>query len=249
MKMQWIMAPILSVAVVAALPAVSVAQAGWNVQGFGHGNGPWQGFGDGFGHQEFRFLPDTLVLSRTVYEGKASTVTAGEALPLGCLGGTTGDTVQVPLLAGGTVGVAVPCGVASDDGEYPNLFDSHNVWNNSVTDPNFGVTSPIFLDDMTQDGWVVGTLPIPTDQIVTSFSSKSELALNRSVDGKSLTFVGYRGGVGCGGTAVSPTGPNLLDVSNGNTPGVCDVTNPVISKLCERSCGSDGLLSCGGGGG
>ena len=165
------------------------------------------------GRGEFRFLPGTLVLSRTVYVGKASTVTIGETLPFGCQGGTTGVTVQVPLLAGGTTGVAVPCGVASDNGEAPNLFDSHNVWNNANSDPTFGVTSPVFLDDLTTDGFVVGTLPIPDDQIVTSFSSKSELALNRSVDGKSLTFMAYRGGVGCGGTTVSPTRPNLLDVS------------------------------------
>jgi hypothetical protein len=237
MKMHWIAAPILSVAVVIGLPATVVAQAhdsDWN----GHGDGRGQGFGDqggfgdhdGHGHGEFRFLPGTLVLSRTVYVGKASTVTIGEALPFGCQGGATGLTVQVPLLAGGTTGVAVPCGVASDNGEFPNLFDSHNVWNNASSDPTFGVTSPVFLDDLTADGFVVGTLPIPDDQIVTSFSSKSELALNRSVDGKSLTFMAYRGGVGCGGSTVSPTRPNLLDVSNGNTPGVCDPTNPVFSS-------------------
>ena len=229
MKMSWIVAPILSVAVVIGLPATVEAQdAGWN----GHGDGWGQGFGDhdGHGHGEFRFQPGTLVLSKTVYVGKASTVTIGEALPIGCQGGATGLTVQVPLVKGGTTGVAVPCGVASDNGEFPNLWDSHNVWNNVNTDPTFGVTSPVFLDEITPDGFVVGTLPIPDDQIVTSFSSKSELALNRSVDGKSLTFMAYRGGVGCGGTTVSPTRPNLLDVSNGNTPGVCDPTNPVFSS-------------------
>lgn len=229
MKMHWIAAPILSVAVVIGFPATVMAQAndsGWN----GHGAGWGQGFGDHDGRGEFRFVPGTLVLSRTVYVGKASTVTIGETLPFGCQGGLTGVTVQVPLLAGGTTGVAVPCGVASDNGEAPNLFDSHNVWNNANSDPTFGVTSPVFLDDLTTDGFVLGTLPIPDDQIVTSFSSKSELALNRSVDGKSLTFMAYRGGVGCGGTTVSPTRPNLLDVSNGNTPGVCDPTNPVFSS-------------------
>lgn len=76
--------------------------------------------------------------------------------------------------------MTVPCGVASDSGEYPNLFDTHNVWNNANSDGSFGVTSPIFLDDITADGWTLGTLPIPTDKMVTSFSSKSELALNRS---------------------------------------------------------------------
>ena len=185
---------------------------------------------DGFTH--FQFLPDTLVLSRSVYVGTAATVTIGETLPLGCLGGPNGTAnVTVPTTtAGTTVEVAVPCGIASDNGEFPNLIDSHNVWNNAVSDPNFGVTSPIFLDNITTDGLLLGSLPIPSDQIVTSFSSKSELALNRSSDGRSITFVGYQGGPGCGGFPVSPTAPNLLDVSNSNTPGVCDPTNPIITS-------------------
>jgi len=82
-----------------------------------------------------------------------------------------------------------------------------------------------------QRGLVIGTLAIPSDQIVTSFSSKSELALNRSIDGKSITFMGYQGGPGCGGFPVSPTAPNLVDVSASNTPGICDPTNSVISSF------------------
>jgi hypothetical protein len=186
---------------------------------------------DDHGFGGFRFAPDSLVVTRSVYVGNASTVIAGEALPPGCQGGATGLTVQVPLTAGGTTPVAVPCGFASDNGEFPNINDSHNVWNNAATDGSFGITSPIFLDNLTEDGWDLGTLPIPSDRMVTSFSSKSELALNRSVDGKSLTFVGYVGGMGCGGTAVSPTGPNLIDVSASNTPAICDPTNPVTSSL------------------
>ena len=181
--------------------------------------------------RQFRFAEDSLVLSKSVYAGSASTVIVGEALPPGCMGGATGLTVQVPLIAGGTLGVAVPCGLASDNGEFPNDQDSHNVWNNSSTDGSFGITSPIFLENITEEGWVLGTLPIPSDRMVTSFSSKSELALNRSVDGKSLTFMGYHGGVGCGGNDVSPTAPNLIDVSASNTPGICDPTNPVTSNL------------------
>ena len=52
------------------------------------------------------------------------------------------------------------------------------------------------------------------DQLVTSFSSKSEIGLHLSHDGKYLTFMGY----------VAPI--NVLDVSNSNTPGVVDPTNP-----------------------
>jgi hypothetical protein len=182
-------------------------------------------------HGRFRFAPDSIVLSRSVYVGNADTVTIGEALPLGCAGGANGSyNVSVPTTSGGTLTVNVPCGVASDNGEFPNLNDSHNVWNNANTDGSFGITSPILLDNLTTDGQLIRTLPIPTDKIVTSFSSKSELALNRSVDGKSLTFMGYHGGPGCGGGSVSPTAANLIDVSASNTPGVCDPTNPVTSS-------------------
>lgn len=187
-------------------------------------------------HPGFHFAPGTLVLSRSVYVGNAATVTIGENLPPGCAGGANGSTVvAVPTTtAGVTTDVTVPCGIASDNGEYPNDNDSHNVWNNANSDGSFGVTSPIFLDDITEDGQFLGTLPIPSHVIVTSFSSKSELALNLSVDGKSLTFMGYQGGPGCGGGPTSPTGPNLIDVSASNTPGVCDPTNPVISSVVSN---------------
>jgi hypothetical protein len=183
--------------------------------------------------RRFHFVPNSLVLSRSVYVGTADTVVIGEDLPPGCAGGANGSSnVNVPTTTPGvSVVVNVPCGIASDNGESPNLNDSHNVWNNSTTDGSFGISSPIFLDDMAPDGRVLATLPIPSDVIVTSFSSKSELALNRSVDGKSLTFMGYQGGPGCGGGPVSPTAPNLIDVSASNTPAVCDPTNPVISSF------------------
>jgi hypothetical protein len=162
----------------------------------------------------FHFAEDSLVLSRSVYVGTASTVTIGQTLPPGCVAGT----VNVPLLAGGTAAVKVKCGTATADGTYPTVF------NNDTADGSFGVTSPIFLDNITADGWLLDTLPIPSDQIVTSFSSKSELAVNRSTDGESITFMGYRGGLGF------LTAPNQLDVSNSNTPGVVDPTNPVVSQ-------------------
>jgi hypothetical protein len=184
----------------------------------------------------FHFAPDTLVLTRSVYTGTADTVTIGENLPPGCAGGANGSTtVAVPTTTTGvTTDVTVACGIASDNGEFPNIHNSHNVWNNANTDGSFGVTSPIFLDNISPAGWLLGTLPIPTNFVVTSFSSKSELALNLSADGRSLTFMGYRGGPGCGGGPVSPTAPNLLDVSASNTPAVCDPTNPVIASLVSN---------------
>src|ERR1700689_968757 len=160
------------------------------------------------------FRPGTLVVSRSVYVGDSSTVSVGETSPPGCVAGN----VTLPLLAGGTTTVAVTCAAATAYGTFPGVF------NNDAPDGSFGVTSPIFLDNITTDGQRIGTLNIPSDQIVTSFSSKSELALNRSLDGKSITFVGYRGGTGF------VTARNQLDVSNSNTPGVVDPSNPVVSQ-------------------
>lgn len=203
------------------------------------------------------FVPGSIVLSGTVYVGKADTVTPGEVLPHGCLntGPVTSPnpaTVNVPLLPAvqtpttTTTAVSVTCGYASDNGEAPNLNDSHNVWNNAATDPSFGVSSPILLWNLSTDGDLLGKLHVPSDQIVTSFSSKSELALNRSADRRSLTFMGYRGGPGCPtltldpttniltqGTNVGPTSPtaaNLIDVSASSTPGLCDPTDPAVAS-------------------
>lgn len=169
---------------------------------------------NGDDHDGIHFRPGTLVLSRSVYAGTAATVTPGQTLPPGCVAGT----VTLPVLGGGTTKVSVTCATAIADGTYPTVF------NNAKPDGSFGVTSPIFLDNLTTDGDRIGTLTVPSDLIVTSFSSKSELALNRSLDGRSITFVGYRGGPGF------VTSPNQLDVSNSNTPGVVDPTNPVVSQ-------------------
>jgi hypothetical protein len=211
-----------------------------------------------FDHQFYGFVPGSIVLSGTVYVGNANTVVPGEVLPFGCLntGPVTNPnaaTVNVPLLpadqtaSSTTTAVTVSCGYASDNGEAPNLNDSHNVWNNANSDPSFGVSSPIVLWNLTDDGYLLGALRVPGNEIVTSFSSKSELALNRSEDGRSLTFMGYRGGAGCPtltldpttniltqGTNVgprSPTLPNLIDVSASNTPGLCDPTNPAVASF------------------
>ena len=161
------------------------------------------------------FRPDTLVLSRSVYEGTASLLVPGvTVLPPGCVAGT----VNVPLIAGGTTPVAVTCSTPTADGTFPGVF------NNSAADGHFGITSPIFLDNVTTDGHLVGSLAIPTGEIVTSFSSKSELAVNRSVDGRSITFMGYRGAPGF------PTAVNVFDVSNANSPGVIDPTNAAVGQ-------------------
>jgi hypothetical protein len=147
------------------------------------------------------FLPGNLVVSGSDYVSQASLFTPGVTeLPPGCAG--TGCT---PAVA---------------DGSYPAVF------NNDAADPSFGVTSPIFLDQLTPDGRLVNTLRVPdgtgprgasANHVVTSFSSKSELSLNLSTNGRDLTFMGY------------DATPGTVDASNANTPGNIDPTNPVSS--------------------
>jgi len=142
--------------------------------------------------RSFPLLPGDLLVSRSVYTGTPGLLQPGvTVLPPGC---TTG------------------CVTANSDGSYPQ------VWNNDLADPSFGVTAPVFLDQLTPGGRLVSTLPVPDgagDHLVTSFSSKSELALNQSTSGREVTLMGY------------VAGPNQIDVSNSNTPGVIDPTNPV----------------------
>jgi hypothetical protein len=147
--------------------------------------------------------PNNLVVSRSVYSGTATTVVVGQLLPPNC---------PSTAKCGGPGNKGVP---ATDSGLFPAVGSSNNVWNNDKIDGSFGVTSPIYLDQMTPRGRVLNTLSIDPTRIVTSFSSKSELALNLSTDGRVVTFMGY----------VTPV--NTLDASNSNTPGVVDPTNPV----------------------
>jgi hypothetical protein len=158
-------------------------------------------------HDRF-FLPDHLVVTRSVYDNNPKNVIVGTVLPPNCAA-TTG-------------GCAAASG-APDDGSYPN------VWNNDIYDASFGITSKIFLDQMTPSGRTINTLEVPAnpakgganfaDHLVTSFSSKSELALNLSNDGRFVTFMGY----------VAPV--NTIDVSNSNTPGAIDPSNPVGTEF------------------
>ena len=147
--------------------------------------------------------PGNLLVSTSVWAQDAN-VTAG--------------TTQLPPSCSTATGAADPCVTAQAGGTYPYVF------NNAGSDGSFGVTQPIVLDELdpTNDSQVASlTVPNSTqagitqssDQMVTSFSSKSELALNQSTDGQYVTGMGYNAPVGA------------LDVSNSNTPGEIDPTN------------------------
>ncbi|HEY4840130.1 MAG TPA: hypothetical protein VIH72_16050, partial [Candidatus Acidoferrales bacterium] len=126
----------------------------------------------------FEFQRDSIVLTRTVFT--QPNITVGEALPLSCIGGATlSYNVTIPSTTSGVNDVvAVSCGDAVDDGEFPNLNNTHSVWNNSIStttkltkpfpptnpagvitmgDPLFGVSSQIFLDNLSHDGDLLGT--------------------------------------------------------------------------------------------
>jgi hypothetical protein len=142
----------------------------------------------------FPFIPGALIVSSSTYAGTAATVTVGQTLPGG--------------------------GIATNDGTYPNVFE------NAKVDGSFGVTSPLILREYVLHGHnrsavLVKTLNV-TDRtgnsISTSFSSKSELALNLSTTRSALTFMGYEAPI------------NMLDVSNSNTPSHIDPTNPVAAS-------------------
>jgi len=143
------------------------------------------------------FTQGNIVVSRSVYAGTATSLAVGQPLPPVCP-------------------TAAKCGtaVATDSGAYASLTSPNNVFNNNKVDGSFGITSPILLDQLTPTGTLVSTLPVPTSMVTTSFSSKSEVALNLSTDGTAITFMGY----------VAPV--NTIDVSNSNTPGAYDPTNP-----------------------
>jgi hypothetical protein len=132
-------------------------------------------------------------------------------------GFTAGDLIVSRTVYAGTastvtIGQALPGGgTATADGSFPNVFK------NETPDPSFGVTAPIYLDQLTTSGSFVSSMAIDSSQINTSFASKSELSLNVSTDGSAITFMGY----------LAPV--NQLDVSNSNTAAVFDSTNPVGS--------------------
>ena len=144
------------------------------------------------------FLAGNLVVSRSVYDNNPNNIQVGDQLPPDC--------------------VAPNCVSAVSDGTYPY------VWNNDQADASFGITSKIFLDQITTAGTLINSLEVPNssqpgvpptkDQLVTSFPSKSEIALSLSTDDRFITFLGY----------VAPI--DAIDVSNSNTD-IVDPTNPV----------------------
>jgi len=152
-----------------------------------------------------------LLVSTSFYAGNSSTVSVGQTLALNS-NGTAATT-------------------AIANGSYPNVF------NNNTVDGSFGVTSGIALETFNSANVQTGSLDLTAAaaaqgiNLATSFSSKSELALNVSTDGTAVTFMGYNAAL------------NKLDISNSNTAAVYDPSNPTnnITSATARAIGKVNL--------
>ena len=153
------------------------------------------------------FVPGNLAVLYSVYPGLPdpnTESTGGYTTP-----NITPGVTQLPIN---------PPVTAIAAGSYPNVF------NNAQVDGNFGVTSPIYLGQITPTGRTVSTTDLTAlTGITTSFPSKSEMALNLSTNRNALTFLGYNSGVGA------------LDVSNSNTPNHIDPSNTDTQTPTDRS--------------
>jgi hypothetical protein len=167
------------------------------------------------GHGPDRFIPGNLLVTTGVWTTNA---------------GITAGTTQLPPNCATANPAYVTCETAVAPGTYPIVF------NNDAADGSFGVTEPIVLDELNPyNGRLLNAVTVPDnpadgDYLTTSFSSKSELAVNQSTDGRYDTFVGY----------VAP--PGTIDASNANTPGEIDPTisdsaTPVYRAVAQVNAG------------
>jgi hypothetical protein len=148
----------------------------------------------GWGHQGF--TPGNLLVTTGVWTTNADITAGTTQLPPNCVAGSAD----------------APCGTAVAPGTYPIVF------NNDASDGSFGVTEPIVLDELNpHSGRLIKAVTVPDnpakgDYLTTSFSSKSELQVIQSTDGRYDTFIGY------------VAAPGTIDASNANTPGEIDPT-------------------------
>ncbi len=162
-----------------------------------------------------------LIVSSSTYTDSGFAI--GTALPFNASGTLTGGST-LNAVAGSAFCTTANC--------------SGNVWNNDTADANFGITAGIYLQDInTTSGSVDNTVNVTQlaasagISLVTSFSSKSELAINLTPDGSGLTFMGYNAAVG------------QLDVSNSNTPNSLEPGNTDIQNATYRAVGQISLSS------
>jgi hypothetical protein len=159
-------------------------------------------------------VPGDLLVTASTYVDPGFSI--GAALPI-----STGATA--------TAGSAF-CG---------NANCSVSVWNNGSVDANFGISSGITLKSLNPG---TGALDASLDvtalaaaqglSVVTSFASKSELAINVTPDGSGLTFMAYQSSTG------------KLDISNSQAPGTVndpgnnDTATPTARSVVQLTLGT-----------
>lgn len=152
--------------------------------------------------RRFHLMPNSLVVSSTTYDrhhGAIATLTVGTTLA---------DTASKTT-------------TAVSDNNYVTVWNNENGDKQAGIDgdASFGVTSAIRLTDVEPNsGHVFGSIIVPPEEVVTSFASKSELAIHITRDwhGPHLVLLGYAG-----------AGLGALDVSNSDAVPGQDLTNPV----------------------
>jgi hypothetical protein len=192
-----------------AITALAVAPAA-GAREHSHSGGHW-------GDQDSRLAPDSVVIAGTVFPHDGVNLSIGQTLPYATNWSAKLNPEPTPIDAQAVAG-----------GQYPYIF------NNDGPDGSFAVDTPIDLWDVSPEGRPLGSIQVPTDQMTTSFSSKSELSINTSTDGQDLSFSGYNASVGA------------FDASNSNTPGIIDSTNPDLAGPYFRVAGdvsSDGGMT------
>ncbi len=165
----------------------------------------------GFDHRQPSLQPNSLVIAGTVFPRDGVKITAGQNLPY--VDTYAGGSLKTVEKSGASLSAWAPETFAQAvvAGQYPEAF------NNASSDGSFGIDTPIDLWDVSLGGRPLGAVHVAANQMVTSFESKSELALNLATNGQSISFSGYS----------APNGS--VDASNSNTPGVFDFTNPDVS--------------------
>ncbi len=161
-------------------------------------------------------VPRSLVISSTIYDRTQ-----------GAIASLTVGTTQLANSA-----TATTSAIASN-----NYL---TVWNNESADASFGVTSAIQLTDIDATSHLVlSKVTVPTNQVVTSFPSKSEVGLHVTTDvnGPHLVFVAYAG-----------AGVGALDVSNADAVVGQDPTNPVSFAFGASYAFARTIVSMDGGG-
>jgi hypothetical protein len=179
------------------------------------------------------FLSETALLGITLFGLAGPTPASADQqfLKRGSLlvASTTYDNTQ-GALSTLKVGTVLPGNVvAVADNNYLD------VWKNVSVDPNFGVTSAVQLTDIDlSNGKVFRSMQVPTDQVVTSLSSKSELGLHvlNNWPTVKVTFVAYGSAAQALGHPLPPAvGVGNIDVSNSDAVQGQDPTNPVTKAF------------------